>query len=544
MDQIKFQTVLEIGETIAVEFKRCSGGIGIDTFKTVCSFLNRFGGDIYLGVEDNGTVCGIPENETAKIIKNFITMTVNPEVISPTVCLSPEIFDYNDKKIIHVYVPPSSDVHSFKKTIYDRIDDADVKVTSTDLIASMYIRKQNFYTERKVYQYISNEDLRIDLLPLVRQMAINHDINHPWKSMTDTQLLQSAGLISKDWSINKVGFNLASILLLGRDDVIKSIVPVYRTDAIKRKINVNRYDDRLIVDTNLIDSYRLLMDFASKNLLDKFYLEEDVRINLRSGITREMLVNSLIHREYTSSYISKFVIENEQMFTENASRAKFIGSINLDNFEPIPKNPLIASFFRNIGLADELGSGVKKLYHYVRRYSGQDPQLIEGDIFRIIVPLDDNYSFDVGISSRRVHSGAIYGKPGEALSGITGAEVSGKPGEAFSGINRAEVSGRPGGEPSGKPGEAFSGINRAEVSGKPSGKPGEAFSGINRAEVSEIRQRIMAKMLNNSFVSAKEIANELKIDRRNVESHIRALKKFGLIKREGSKRYGKWVVVS
>ena len=29
-----------------------------------------------------------------------------------------------------------------------------------------------------------------------------------------------------------------------------------------------------------------------------------------------------------------------------------------------------------------------------RFYSGQDPEFVEGDIFKIIVPLDDNYSLD------------------------------------------------------------------------------------------------------------------------------------------------------
>ena len=59
-----------------------------------------------------------------------------------------------------------------------------------------------------------------------------------------------------------------------------------------------------------------------------------------------------------------------QMFIENANRAVKDGAITPDNFEPNPKNPSIASFFRNIGLADELGSGVRNLYYYGRRYSG------------------------------------------------------------------------------------------------------------------------------------------------------------------------------
>ena len=50
MDQEKLRTILQIGETIAVEFKRCSNRIENDVYQSVCSFLNRFGGDIYLGV--------------------------------------------------------------------------------------------------------------------------------------------------------------------------------------------------------------------------------------------------------------------------------------------------------------------------------------------------------------------------------------------------------------------------------------------------------------------------------------------------------------
>jgi ATP-dependent DNA helicase RecG len=43
--------------------------------------------------------------------------------------------------------------------------------------------------------------------------------------------------------------------------------------------------------------------------------------------------------------------------------------------------------FVNAGLADTLGSGVRNLYRYTRVYSGQEPELIEGDVFTTIIPL-------------------------------------------------------------------------------------------------------------------------------------------------------------
>ncbi|MDR0221893.1 MAG: putative DNA binding domain-containing protein [Lachnospiraceae bacterium] len=397
----KLKLVLAGGETIAVEFKRCGNGISADTYETVCAFLNRFGGDIYLGIEDDGTVCGLPPKAVPDMVKNFIKMVSNPDVISPTAYLSPEIVECEGKQIIRIHIPPSSEVHSYKRVVYDRVDDADVKVTATGQIAQMYIRKQKIYTEKSVYPYVREDDLRLDLLPRVRQRAVNRFQDHEWKNISDTELLKSAGLFGEDKETGKHGYNLAAVMLLGKDEVIRSVSPTYRTDALLRKVNLDRYDDRVIVQTNLIESYDLLVQFAEKHLLDKFYLEEDARVSLRGAIIREMLVNTLIHREFTSSYIAKFVIEKDRMYTENANRSESGGAITPENLEPNPKNPIIAAFFRNIWLADELGSGVRKLYRYVPRYSGKAPELIDGDVFRIIVPLDDNYSFDAELGKEQ-----------------------------------------------------------------------------------------------------------------------------------------------
>lgn len=160
---------------MAVEFKRCGNGIENDTYETVCSFLNRFGGELFMGVLDDGTVVGVPEKAAPDMVKNFIKVVSNPVLFSPTTYLIPEIIKYDENHtIIHVHIPPSAEVHSYKKVIYDRVDDADVKVTATGAIAQMYIRKQNIFTERKIYPYARMEDLRLDLLPKIRIMAQNH----------------------------------------------------------------------------------------------------------------------------------------------------------------------------------------------------------------------------------------------------------------------------------------------------------------------------------------------------------------------------------
>ena len=420
MDNQKLRSILRLGENIAVEFKRCGNGIENDVYETVCSFLNRFGGDIFLGVLDDGTVNGVPENAVKDMTKNFVKMISNPEMLSPTVYLSPEILEYEGKMIIHVHVPVSAEVHTCKKYVYDRVDDADVKITATAAIAAMYIRKQNIFTEKRVYPYVAMEDLRLDLLPRIRQMAANNvEGSHVWQNMSDEEMLKSAGLYGVDRATGERGYNLAAVMLLGRDEVIRDVCPAYVTDALVRRVNADRYDDREIVDTNLIESYDRLMEFVRKHLPDKFFLEEDQRKNLRNIIAREMVGNILIHREYSSSYIAKLVIEQNRMYTENANRAAQDGFLTPENIEPNPKNPIIASFFRTIGWSDRLGSGVRNLFKYTKFYSGADPEFHESDVFRLIVPLDDSYSYDVKIGEKSESATKI----GDKKSATTGMHL-------------------------------------------------------------------------------------------------------------------------
>ena len=424
MDLNELQSMLTIGETVAVEFKRCGNGIESDTYETVCSFLNRFGGDILMGVLDNGTVIGVPEKAAPDMVKNFITVISNPMLFSPTVYLVPEIIkDEAGHTIIHVHIPPSAEVHSYKKIVYDRVDDADVKVTSTSQMATMYIRKQNIFTEKKIFPFVTIDDLRLDLIPRIKQMAMTHaGGKHPWEDMDDQELLKSAGLYGLDISTGERGYNLAAIMLLGKDDIILNACPAYETDALVRKVNVDRYDDREIVRTNLIESFDQLMDFARKHLPDKFFLENEMNVSLRNILAREMIGNTLMHREFTSTYAAKFVIEKDRMYVENANRASRQGVITPENLEPNPKNPIISSFFRNIGRADRLGSGVRNLYKYSKYYSGEEPTFTEGDVFRIIVPLNDAYSFDFGQNGQSNHSNQTDQSDQSNQSGMSGEE--------------------------------------------------------------------------------------------------------------------------
>lgn len=119
-------------------------------------------------------------------------------------------------------------------------------------------------------------------------------------------------------------------------------------------------------------------------------------VSARDAILREIISNSLAHRDYSSGYVAKMVIEKDRIFAENSNRTHGSGSLNLNTFEPFPKNPAISKVFREIGLADELGSGMRNTYKFTKLYSGGTPQFIEGDIFKTIIPLNDAATMKLG----------------------------------------------------------------------------------------------------------------------------------------------------
>ena len=135
------------------------------------------------------------------------------------------------------------------------------------------------------------------------------------------------------------------------------------------------------------------------NLNDNFTLDGIISVSSRNKILREIISNLLAHRDYSNAYVAKFVIERNELYTENANISHGFGNLELATFSPFPKNPAISKVFREIGLADELGSGMRNTYKYTQLYSGGEPQFVEGNIFRTVIPLSEaNYTM-VGTSS-------------------------------------------------------------------------------------------------------------------------------------------------
>jgi len=86
-------------------------------------------------------------------------------------------------------------------------------------------------------------------------------------------------------------------LLFGKDETILTVIPHHKTDLILRRNNLERYDDRDDVRTNLIESYDRFIAFGQKHLSDPFYLEGVQRISVLDKIMREIASGAFLDCE-------------------------------------------------------------------------------------------------------------------------------------------------------------------------------------------------------------------------------------------------------
>lgn len=133
MTEIELLKLIQGGENIQVEFKRSTTEITRDVYDTVCSFSNRNGGTIILGVEDSGVILGVDSNAADRLKKDFVTSVNNGQKINPPLYLRPEISTVNGRTLLVIQVPSGSQVCRHHGRIFDRSHESDIDSPTTPI---------------------------------------------------------------------------------------------------------------------------------------------------------------------------------------------------------------------------------------------------------------------------------------------------------------------------------------------------------------------------------------------------------------------------
>ncbi|MCD8294510.1 MAG: hypothetical protein LUE27_04595 [Clostridia bacterium] len=368
-------------------------------YENVCGFLNAFGGEVYIGVREDGTVTGMDENKAWEIGRALFHDLWDGGHIVPGFMMNSQYLHVAEdgslgmepnggKTVLHFYVHMSvKDVHSVSGRIYEWTEEGNRDITEDETaLLHLKLRKSRECTELRPTEAVW-EDLDTDTIQRMRDMAVSKRQDHPWKEWEDKDLVRSLRLVDGDSRTGERHYALGALLLFGKDESLHRLLPGYGIDMVLRREDGSEETER--ISCNLFKAYDILMDFAHENVFG--YHEADAaKAKAMDKVLRNLVVNFLVHREYVSPIPARFVISPDSISTENGHVAEWTGIAAKDSPRIYPERAELnelAHAFGEAGLTERSNTGLMVIAKNSRAFSAKPPVFIEGNIFRAIVYL-------------------------------------------------------------------------------------------------------------------------------------------------------------
>ena len=384
MTEEQFKKLADIGEGVQIEYKTCFEDVSETLYETVCSFLNHTGGQILVGVTDDGDIRGVNPDRAEILKKNIINAIKNQELFLPCPYFTPQILEVDNKKVLLLDIPCGQYVYRFKGRYWDRNGDADIDITdSPELLLSLFERKNPHLFEERIASGLTMDDLDEGTFKFCRNILAVKKPEHHWLQISNDELLTSARLAIRDKNTGELHLKYAALILFGTEDAIAEHMPRYRFEALFHMCTYeeyndmtkfpNRYDDRRTLRCNLINVYNELSQFTERYLPNKFYLPSGTtqREDLRWDLFREIVANLCVHSDFSTGYACFYHVFKDRVVTKNPTRLLPEipeGELSLSQLSNYTKNPLLVRVFHEMTWVEDMGSGTRNILRYAPLY--------------------------------------------------------------------------------------------------------------------------------------------------------------------------------
>ena len=538
--QDKFIALTRKGEDTRIEYKTCTEEISESLYESVCSFLNHSGGQILVGVQNDGTIIGVNPDKVEKLRTDIVNCINNPELFLPCPYFTPRIMEVEGKSVMQLDIPCGQYVYRFKGHYWDRNDDADIDVSDQpELLLSIFERKNPHLFEERIVEGLTMEHLDAKTFQYCRNILATIQPSHPWLQMTNEELLISAHLAKKDG--DKLQLKYAALILFGTEDAITELMPRYRFEAVFHMCTYaqfndmtqfpSRYDDRRTIRQNLIQVYDQLGAFVERYLPDRFYLPANTmqRQNLRWDLFREIVGNLCVHTDFSSGYACFFHVFKDRVVTKNPTRLLPEipeGELTIQQLSNYTKNPLLVRVFHELNWAEDLGSGTRNILRYAPLYYPNYKIVINSGsqfIFSITYQDDNVQDGDKKIQENVTETGKM--SPSSDKNVTKNGKMSPSSSENVTICEETPQT------------------NVPELTDEELALPLEPFERKNVKDKKKRRRQAIVSLMNkDSHISVEAISEKLDVHKRTILRDIEDLKKNLVIERIGG-NYGEWKVL-
>ena len=156
-----------------------------------------------------------------------------------------------------------------------------------------------------------------------------------------------------------------------------------KEDTVLTTIEMGRFQSPTLIKDNarsksdILAQINEVMDFVKKHVNKEVIITDKPRHTQKwqypLEAIREIIMNMIVHRDYRSSSDSIVKIFNNKIEFYNPGRLPdniTVEDLLSNNYKSTPRNKLIADFFRNLGLIEKYGSGIRRVIRYCCREAG------------------------------------------------------------------------------------------------------------------------------------------------------------------------------
>jgi len=340
------------------------------------AFANADGGELFVGVEDNHSVTGIPYDQNKL---SYLQTAAETYVMkdTPLPLKKAAIIDYNGLKVAYFSVEKGSKyVHLTAKGECFQRRDRDSVPTSSESIR--FIREEAVSREydRQFVEIAQVTDLDIDLVK-----SVAHQVS---KTISPENFLQYLELAEFDG--NRLRLRKAALLLFAKNPgkwhprLQVRILKVRGTEEkTGEEFNVEEIEE---VSGNIFSLIERSWEALKPNLTETRFSKDGLfktQIIYPELACRETLINAITHRDYSieGRGIEVRVFDDR---LEILSPGKLLSSITIKDLEDLKgvhqsRNTYVARVLREFGYIRELGEGIRRIFELMQNNDLVKPKI-------------------------------------------------------------------------------------------------------------------------------------------------------------------------
>ena len=378
-------------ESLTVEFKSDRKRLpDSELVEAVVCLANAEGGEVWLGVEDDGTPTGLHvEHQQLAGLAALVAARTSPSLnvgVTPLTLAGVQVARITVPKATAGEVCTTSGVYLRRRLRYDGQPEC-VPMLPHDRAS----RATHLGLADASAQAVAGATLA-DLDPLererLRQSVQQYGGDRVLLELDDEALDGALGFTTRETDGTRVP-TLCGLLLLGREAALRERVPTHEFAF--------QVLAREAVGFNEFRRFPLLkaLEWLETNFRP-YNPEREIQVGLFRvpvprvdlGAFREAVANALVHRDYHRLGAVHVRLDDEGLTISNpGGLVDGVTLANLLTTEPRPRNRTLADAMKRVGVVERSGRGVDKIYRGMLRFGRPEPDYRRTDVHNVVLRL-------------------------------------------------------------------------------------------------------------------------------------------------------------